>query len=94
MDLQLVCTDLGRSPEVKTLLGRATARTELSDGIAVDFTPDDATARTVLEFVLAERCCCAHFVYEIRFTPEAARLTLVVRASGDYLEALKAMYGP
>jgi hypothetical protein len=91
MDMQLFCTDLGRAPEVKTILGKATSRHTTDDGVIVEFPDDDATARTLLEFVLAERQCCAFFGYEIGFSP---KLTLRLRASGMYLLPLKAMYGP
>jgi hypothetical protein len=89
MDMQLFCTDLGRAPEVRNILSKATGRRQTDDGVIVEFPDDDATARTLLEFVLAERRCCAHFRYEIAFAPE---LTLRLRASGLYLPPLQAMY--
>jgi hypothetical protein len=92
MDAQRVCTDLGRLPEVKTLLGRATARHGTEDGVIIQFPGDDATARTVLEFVLAERRCCAQFTYEISFAPPNEQLALRLRADGPYLAALKATF--
>lgn len=92
MALQLVCTDLGRLPEVKTLLGRATNRRPTDDGVIVEFPGDDTTARTVLDFVLAERRCCAQFTYEISFAPPHEGVSLRVRAEGLYLEALKALF--
>lgn len=92
MPLQLVCTDLGRLPEVKTLLGRATDRRATDDGVILEFAGDDATARTVLDFVLAERRCCAQFTYEISFAPPHERVTLRLRAAGLYLAALKALF--
>ena len=91
MDMQLFCTDLGRAPEVKTVLSKATGRHITDDGVIVEFPDDDATARKVLEFVLAERRCCAFFDYELAFS---RGLTLRLRASGMYLLPLKAMYGP
>jgi hypothetical protein len=90
MDMQLFCTDLGRAPEVKSILSKATGRRTTDDGVIVEFPNDDATARAVLEFVLAERRCCAFFSYELGFSPG---LTLRLRASGMYLRPLKAMYG-
>jgi hypothetical protein len=89
MDMQLVCTDLGRAPEVRNLLSKATGRHQTDDGVIIQFPNDDATARTLLEFVLAERRCCALFTYEIGFSPE---LTLRLRASSLYLVPLKMMY--
>ena len=91
MDMQLFCSDLGRAPEVKTILSKATGRRTTDDGVVVEFPDDDATARSLLEFVLAERRCCAFFGYELGFSP---RLTLRLRASGMYLPPLQAMYGP
>jgi hypothetical protein len=90
MDMQLFCTDLGRAPEVRCILSKATGRRLTDDGVIVEFSDDDATALTVLEFVLAERRCCAFFGYEIGFSP---RLALRLRASGIYLVSLKALYG-
>ena len=89
MDMQLVCTDLGRAPEVRNILGKSTGRRQTADGVIIEFPNDDATARTLFEFVLAERRCCAHFTYEVAFAPE---LTLRMRASGLYLVPLKMMY--
>lgn len=91
MDMQLFCTELGRASEVRKILDQATGRHTTDDGVIVDFPNDDATARTLLEFVLAERRCCAFFGYEIGFSPG---LTLRLRASGSYVVPLKAMYGP
>ena len=90
MDMQLFCTDLGRLPEVRTILSKATGQRATDDGVIVEFPDDDATARTLLEFVLAERRCCAFFGYEIGFSPG---LTLRLRASGVYLAPLRLMYG-
>lgn len=87
--MQLVCTDLGRLPEVKNILSKSTGRRQMDDGVIIEFPNDEAIARTLLEFVLAERQCCAHFTYEIIFSPE---LTLRMRASGVYLIPLKMMY--
>jgi len=92
MDIQLVCTDLGRRAEVRDLLRKATGRRDTDDGVSIDFPPDDTTAQTLLEFVLAERRCCAQFTYEMAFAPKSERLTLRLRASGVYRVALKAMY--
>jgi hypothetical protein len=91
MDMQLFCTDLGRASEVRNILSNATGRRQTEDGVIVDFPDDDATARTLLEFVLAERRCCPHFTYEIAFAPA---LTLRLRASGMYVIPLKAIYSP
>ncbi len=90
--MPLVCTDLGRLPEVKALLGQATARRATDDGVIIEFAGDDATARTVLEFMLAERRCCAHFTYELVLAPPEDRVTLRLRAAGLYRVALKAMF--
>lgn len=91
MDMQLFCTDLARAPEVRKILAQATGRRKVDDGVIVDFPNDDTTARTLLEFVLAERRCCPFFIYEIALSPG---LSLRLRASGLYLLPLMAMYGP
>jgi hypothetical protein len=94
MDLQLACSNLGRRAEVRDLIRSALGRHDTDDSVMFDFATDDHTARTILEFVVAERRCCAHFTYEIAFAPQNERLSLRVGATGDYLVALKAMYAP
>lgn len=96
--LALVCTlppldREGRRVSVQYLLERATGCAGHEDGVLLEFPGADAIARTLLEFVLAERQCCPHFTYELAFAPDHRRVTLRLRASGAYVAPLTAMYG-
>ena len=58
----------------------------------LEFPEAEEIARTLLDFVLAERRCCPHFTYELCFVPDHRGITLRMRASGAYLTSLKALY--
>jgi hypothetical protein len=95
--LALVCTlaPLGRESRrvsVRSVLERATGWAEHEDGVLLEFPGGEEIVRTLLDFVLAERRCCPHFTYELCFVPDHERVTLRMRASGDYRAPLKALY--
>jgi hypothetical protein len=81
-----------RRERIHDLLARATAWASREDGVFLEFPGTEDTARTLLEFVLAERRCCAHFAYELGFAPDDQRVTLRLRASGAYVAPLKTIY--
>lgn len=83
----------GRRVSVQYLLERATGWAGHEDGVLLEFPGAEAIARTLLDFVLAERRCCPHFTYELAFAPDHQRVTLRLRATGAYLAPLQAMYG-
>lgn len=82
----------GRRVGVQHLLERATSCRDLADGVVLGFPGTDEVARTLLDFVLAERQCCAQFAYELGFAPPQAAVTLRVRASGDWVNPLRDLY--
>jgi hypothetical protein len=95
--LALVCTlppvgRHGRRATVQRLLAQATGWAGHEDGLLLEFPGAQAIARTLIEFVLAERECCPHFTYELAFAPDHRRVTLRLRASGAYVASLKAVY--
>jgi hypothetical protein len=81
--MQLFCSAPWRVTEVRKVMQHVTATRETDDGVVLEFRGDEKTARALLEYVFAEQQCCPHFTYE---------LTLALRAEGDYLAPLKAMY--
>jgi hypothetical protein len=81
-----------RRVSVRSVLERATGWANHEEGVLAEFPGDEEVVRTLLDFVLTERCCCPHFAYELSFVPDHQRVTLRLRASGVYLAPLRAMY--
>jgi hypothetical protein len=81
-----------RRERIQDLFARATTWASREDGVSLEFAGTDDTARTLLEFVLAERRCCAHFAYELGFMPDHQPVTLRLRATGAYVAPLKTIY--
>jgi hypothetical protein len=95
--MALVCTlpegaRAERRAEIQALLESRTALTRYEDGIELEFPFAEATARTLLDFVLFERLCCKSFGYELGFAPPQQSITLRLRASTEQVAALKALY--
>ena len=49
---------------------------ELSDGYAVRFAGDDATAARLLAFITGERACCLFFTFTLVFEPRSGPIWL------------------
>jgi hypothetical protein len=81
-----------RRERIRDLLARATAWASREDDVFLEFPGTEDTARTLLEFVLAERRCCTRFTYELGFAPDDQQVTLRLRASGAYLAPLQTIY--
>jgi hypothetical protein len=81
-----------RRARMHDLVARTTGWAPRHDGVVLQFAGSADTARTVLEFVLAERQCCPHFTYELGFAPDHQRVTLRLRANGAFVALLKAIY--
>ena len=95
--MALVCTlpapEQGeRRVSVHDVLSRATSSRELESGVAFLFENTDDAARSLLDFVLAERNCCAQFRYAILFEPEHAPIALRVEAAGALVQPLKDLF--
>ena len=58
-----------RRIEIQELFKGRTAVTRHPDGVELQWTFSEETARTLLEFVLFERVCCKTFTYELSFPP-------------------------
>lgn len=96
-DLALVCTlppadREGRRVTLRSILAHATHIAEESDGVRVDCGGSDEIAAMLLQFVLAERQCCAAFTYDLLFAPDHSTITFRVSGRGRDVAPLKALY--
>ena len=81
-----------RRAEIHALLESRTALTHHPDGVEMEWTFSEETARSLLDFILFERTCCRSFTYELRFPPPHTSVTLRLRASSEQVKALQALY--
>jgi hypothetical protein len=81
-----------RRLEIQELFKGRTAVTRHVDGVELQWTFSEETARTLLEFVFFERVCCKTFTYELSFPPPHDRVTLRMRAPIEQVETLQAFY--
>ncbi len=77
---------------IQELFTRRTAVTRHADGVELQWTFSEETARGLLEFVFFERVCCKTFTYELGFPPPHDQITLRMRAPAEQVEALQAFY--
>jgi hypothetical protein len=81
-----------RRIEIQELFKGRTAVTRRSDGVELQWTFSEETARTLLEFVFFERVCCKMFTYELGFPPPQDHITLRMRAPIDQVDTLQDFY--
>lgn len=81
-----------RRIEIQELFKGRTAVSRHSDGVELQWTFSEETARTLLEFVFFERVCCKAFAYELSFPPPHDLVTLRMRAPIEQVETLQAFY--
>jgi hypothetical protein len=81
-----------RRIEIQALLQNRTAFTRHPDGVELEWTFSEETARSLLEFIFFERSCCKTFSYELGFLPPHNTVNLRLRASPEQVEALQAFY--
>jgi hypothetical protein len=81
-----------RRLEIQELFKRRTATTRHPDGVEIEWTFSEETARILLEFVFFERVCCKMFTYELSFPPPHDLVTLRLRAPIEQVETLQAFY--
>ena len=79
-----------RADETRALFARATDVQPTADGATLVFSGDDATARALLELVLAERRCCAALTFELRSAPDHRTTTLHISGSEQHAAAIHA----
>ena len=77
---------------VQEAIAQATSASELDLGVAFAFDHTDDVARRLLELVLAERTCCAEFVYTIVITPRENRIALRIEGTGRHVQPVKQLY--
>jgi hypothetical protein len=95
--MALICTlpeglQAGRRNEIQRTFESHTDFRIAADGVEIDFAASENTARTLLDFILFERLCCKSFSYEFGFGPPHSRVTLRVRAVGEQVATLQALY--
>jgi hypothetical protein len=83
-DIPLACTLTAaemqaRRQENAELLSRAIHAEDLPDGAVYTFPPTPELARAVLDFVLAERACCAFLTFTLRFASPHANIYLEIQ---------------
>jgi hypothetical protein len=81
-----------RRLEIQELFKGRTAVTRHPDGVELQWTFSEETARMLLEFVFFERLCCKAFAYELGFPPPHDRVTLRMRAPAGQVETLQTFY--
>jgi hypothetical protein len=81
-----------RRLELQELFKGRTAVTRYPDGVELQWTFSEETARMLLEFVFFERVCCKAFTYELGFPPPHDRVTLRMRAPAEQVETLQTFY--
>jgi hypothetical protein len=81
-----------RRLEIQELFKGRTAVSRHSDGVELQWTFSEETARTLLEFVFFERVCCKTFTYELGFPPPHDLITLRMRGPAEQVHSLQAFY--
>jgi len=82
-----------RAMDTTQLFDESRSRRALADGAELEFAGDDEVARALLDFVLAERRCCASLSYELAFVPDHSSVRLTLRGRGRQAEAIRAWAG-
>jgi hypothetical protein len=77
-----------RSQANAVLFSQVTRVEELADGYAFAFPPRSELVREVLEFMLAERSCCAFFSFELRLPAPHEVVWLDIRGGSDDVKKL------
>lgn len=75
------------------LIAGAEETTALSDGYELRFPGSDEWARTLAEFIAAERECCAFFTFELVFQPQHGPISLRLRGPDGVKDFMKEMIG-
>ena len=79
-----------RGEENGALFARATGVHELLDGYRFDFPAQADQARSLLQFILAERDCCPFFTFELAFPSPHRVIQLTVRGREGVKEIVAA----
>ena len=95
--LALVCNvpDVARGERrvsVMSIIELSKSIREIDNGVALHFDGSTDTAKTLFDFVLAERQCCAQFTYSMSLEPRATAIELRVTANEQLIRPLKTLY--
>ena len=82
-----------RAMDITTLFDRARTRRPIDDGAELTFAGDDAAARDLLDFILAERRCCATLSFELAFIPDHSTVVLRLQGRGEQGASIRAWAG-
>ena len=82
-----------RGDEVNDLFVAVEQVRELDDGYAFRFDGSDASAASLLTFVLAERRCCPFFTFELTFEPNVGAIWVQLRGSAAIKEFVASAWG-
>lgn len=77
---------------VQDVIAQAKSACEINLGVSFAFDHADDVARRLLELVLAERTCCARFIYTIAVTPQENRIALRIEGTERHAQAVKDLY--
>lgn len=66
---------------------------ELPDGYALRYPGDARWARTLTDFIVHERACCAFFTFALTFEPNHGRIWLHLSGSAEIKAFAAAMIG-
>lgn len=81
----------GRIDDWRRIVARATGRTAVAGGVALQFPADGDTAAELARLAAAEQRCCAFFDFRLRFAGPA--IEFEVRAPDDAGDVVAAMFG-
>ena len=73
------------------LIAGAEETTELSDGYELRFPGTTEWARTLAEFIMVERDCCAFFTFELMFQPQHGPISLRLRGPDGVKDFMNVM---
>lgn len=94
----IACTLTGdelaeRGDEVNGLFTSVEEVRELDDGYAFRFDGGDASAASLLSFVLEERRCCPFFTFDLVFEPNIGAIWVHLRGSVAVKEFVASAWG-
>lgn len=81
-----------RRTAVDAVIAKAKSAREVDHGVQFVFDQSDEIAHALLDLVLAERVCCAQFVYTITCSPQDDRIALGIDGTGPTVRPLKDLY--
>jgi hypothetical protein len=81
-----------RTSAIDHLFQQAVHIQDLDDGYALAFPADDEWARTLFDFIVAERACCAFFTFTLTFPAPHDAIWLSLRGANGVKEMLSVTF--